>query len=132
MRLALLKSKLPDEVISMIMLYDSHLTADLIKNVEFTPVAPTELTSACLLLTVEKPVHFIPALREFRRRLYHNKTRHLHDGVWLPIFFRYRSWRLVFDRWRYETMSDIDYLPTWVVEQYLEQSDKNHSGLGAE
>ena len=124
-RLALLKSKLPDEIISIIRIYDSHLTADLIKQVEFTPVARTGLTSACLLLTVEKPVHFIPALREFRRRLYHNKTRHLHGGVWLPIFFRYRTWRLVFDAWRYQTMTDMDYLPNWVAEQYRHEEPQD-------
>jgi len=124
-RLGALRSRLPDEVLARIMQFDSHPTADLIKQIDFCPVPPTKQTSAGMLLKVEDPVYFIPAVKELKRRLFHNRTRHLHGGAWLPVFFYHRTWRLSFDMWRYETMLELDYLPDWVDEEYK-------SGIGEE
>ena len=115
-RLAALR--LPDDVLAKIMLYDSHPVADMIKAIEFEPVPNSSMPSACLVLRLSKPDHFVPVFREFRRRVHHNNTRHLHGGAWLPLLTRYRCWRMVFDRWQYETMPELHYLPDWVAEQY--------------
>jgi len=118
-RLDVLRSKLPDDVLAKILLFDSHPLADLMKHVEIEAVAASHITSAGLVVSLKKPLYFVPVFREFRRRIHHNSTRHLHGGVWLPLFTRYRCWRLVFDKWRYETMPELDYLPDWVEEQFL-------------
>ena len=119
-RLAALRSKLPDEVLARIMLYDSHPVADLMKALEFEPVLPSEITSAGLLLRLKEPAHFVPMICEFKRRVCHNRTRHLHGGVWLPLLGCYRCWRMIFDQWEYETVSELDYLPEWVKEEFLQ------------
>ena len=119
-RLDVLRSKLPDDVLARILLFDSHPLADLVKQLEFEPVSPSPLTSAGLVVSLKKPLYFVPVFREFRRRIQHNSTRHLHGGVWLPLFTRYRCWRLIFDRWMYETVPEIDYLSDWVKEQFQE------------
>ena len=116
------KNKLPDEVLAKIMLFDSHPVADLVKAIEFEPVPIGEVTSGGLVLRLKEPVHFVPVFREFKRRVHHNNTRHLHGGPWMPLLTRYRCWRMIFDRWIYETMPDLDYLPDWVKEQYVLQN----------
>ena len=118
-RLDILRARLPESVISIIQLYDSHLLADLIKEVEFIPCPAYSCYSAGLLLQLEEPTCFIPAARELKRRLQHNRTRHLHGGCWLPVFFFNHAWRLTFDRWKLETLQDLDYLPDWVKEDYI-------------
>ena len=144
-RLAALRSKLPDKVLARIMLFDSHPLADLVKAIEFEPVPVGEITSAGLLLRLET-AHFVPVFREFKRRLHHNNTRHLHGGPWLPLLTRYRYWRMIFDRWQYETLPELDYLPDWVKQEYLlqhggvrvknltlvwDQSEKIHAAWGS-
>ena len=118
-RLDVLRARLPESVISIIQLYDSHLLADLIKEVGFIPCPAYSCYSAGLLLQLEEPTCFTPASRELKRRLQHNRTRHLHGGCWLPVFFFNHAWRLTFDRWKYETVQDLDYLPDWVKEDYI-------------
>ena len=119
-RLDVLRSKLPDDIIAKILLFDSHPLADLMKHVEFEAAAASHITSASLVVSLKKPLYFVPVFREFRRRMHHNNTRHLHGGAWLPLLTRYRCWRLIFDKWTYETMQELDYLPDWVKDQFLE------------
>ena len=116
MRLAALKSKLPDEALALVARFDSHPCADMIRQITFQPIVPSEHTSAGLILNMENPYTFLHQVRELRRRLRHNRTRHVHGGIWLPAFFSTHSWVLTFDRWQYETVPELDYLPDWVRE----------------
>jgi hypothetical protein len=110
--------RLPNSVLATIQLFDSHPVADLVKAIKFEPVPAGNITSAGLVLTLQKPYHFVPMFRELQRRLQHNRTRHLHGCMWLPMFARHRCWHMIFDTWKYETVPELDYLPDWVKEQY--------------
>ena len=110
--------KLPEDVLVRIMLYDSHPLADLVKAIKFDPVPAGNITSAGLIVSLQEPCHFVPMFREFKRRVQHNNTRHLHGGMWLPLLTRYRCLHIIFDTWQYETVPELDYLPEWVKEQY--------------
>ena len=129
-RLDVLRSKLPYDIIAKILLFDSHPLADLMKYVEFEAVAASHITSASLIISLKKPLYFVPVFKEFIRRMHHNNTRHLHGGAWLPLLTRYRCWRLIFDKWRYETMQELDYLQDWVKEQFLESGGAFKSWSG--
>ena len=118
-RLDILRAWLPEGVLSIIRQYDRHPLADLIKEIEFSPFPAFGYRAPGLVLKIKEPRCFVPAVRELRRRLQHNRTRHLHGGCWLPIFFYNRTWSLTFDRWKYETLQDLDYLPDWVKEEYV-------------
>ena len=118
-RLDILRARLPEGVLSIIRQYDRHPLADLIKEIEFCPFPAFGYRAPGLVLKIQEPRCFVPAVRELRRRLQHNRTRHLHGGCWLPIFFYNRTWSLTFDRWKYETVQDLDYLPDWVKEDYI-------------
>ena len=96
-RLEALKSKLPPDVFSLIRAYDSHPASDLIREIEFTTY----------------PGHAYAA----------SSTRLRNCKVWPPSA-RYMSrlyrktWFMSFERWLFETLEDLDYLPDWVKDEY--------------
>ena len=118
-RIDVLEKKLPPEVLSLIRLYDSHPAADLIREIEFCPFPATKEHSAGVILKISSPKCFLPAVKELKRRLYHNRTRHIHGGCWLPLFFCHRSWRLTFERWQYENALELDYLLDWARRDFV-------------
>ncbi len=117
-RLDALRSKLPQEVLSIIRSYDSHPASDLIRAIEFEhfPGHVYAASSLCLKSCEIWP----PLAREMRRRLRHNCTLMSRtQGVWLPILcYDARTWTMSFPRWKFETLEDLDYLPLWVKDEY--------------
>lgn len=117
-RLDALKSKLPEGVLSIIRSYDSHPTADLIREIEFERFPGHAYAAASLSLKNCKI--WAPLAREMSRRHMHNGTLYSRrSGVWLPVLvLDARVWTMSFPRWQFETLEDLDYLPAWVKEEY--------------
>lgn len=118
-RLEALRSKLPEGVLGLIREYDSHPAADLIRAIKFEHFPGHVYHSSSLRLTNCRV--WAPLARELKGRLKHNCTLVSQTrGVWMPIFcYDARTWILTFERWRFETLEDLDYLPTWVKDEYL-------------
>jgi len=117
-RLEALESKLPPEVLSIIRAYDSHPSSDLIREIEFTRYPGHVYTASSMRLRNCKV--WAPLAREMKRRLKHNRTLMSQTrGVWMPVLcYELKTWIMSFERWRFETLEDIDYLPDWVKEEY--------------
>lgn len=117
-RLDALRSKLPQDLLSIIQRYDSHPASDLIRAIEFErhPGHVYAASSLCLNNCEVWP----PLARELKRRLKHNCTRRSRtQGVWLPIrCYDAKTWTMSFPRWQFETLEDLDYFPLWVKEEY--------------
>ena len=118
-RLDALRSKLPEGVLSIVRSYDSHPTADLIREIEFERFPGHAYAAASMSL--QNCRIWPPLAREMSRRHLHNGTLYSRkNGVWLPIFcYDAKNWTLSFPRWQFETLEDLDYLPLWVKEGYL-------------
>ena len=115
-RLEALKSKLPQEVLSLIRSFDSHPVSDLIREIEFESLPGHVYAASGLIL---KNCHvFMPLARELRRRIRHNRSLASLGGTWLPTYLDPHTWIMSFERWRFETLEDIGYLPLWVQEEY--------------
>ena len=108
---------LPQEVLALISKFDSHPTADLIKELTFCAYQRTCVSAATLFVTIKPPAYFVPARVELKRRIAHNRTKASRGGVRLPIAPD-PLWMLCFDPWRFETVPEVD-LPDWVHEQYI-------------
>ncbi len=117
-RLDALKSKLPEGVLSIIRSYDSHPTADLIREIEFERFPGHAYAAASLSL--KNCRIWAPLAREMSRRHMHNGTLYSRrSGVWLPVLvLDARVWTMSFPRWKFETLEDLDYLPAWVKYDY--------------
>ena len=113
-RLELLKGRLPESIIDMIREYDSHSVADLIREIMVRHFRDYGFYPPSLVLKLQYPRCFLPTIPELKRRLQHNRTRHLHGGLWLPIFFY--SWMVEFHKCNCEAPPE---LPDWVKEDYL-------------
>ena len=117
-RLDALRSKLPPELLSIVRSFDSHPTAELIREIDFERFPGHSYAAASMSL---KNVRVWPPLaREMSRRHMHNGTLYSRrTGVWLPVLvLDARVWTMSFPRWRFETLEDLDYLPSWVKEEY--------------
>jgi hypothetical protein len=116
-RLEALRSKLPEGVLSIIRSYDSHPTADLIREIEFERFPGHTLYASMSLKNCRV---WAPLAREMKRRHMHNSTLYSRkNGVWLPVLvLDARVWTMSFPRWKFETLEDLDYLPAWVKEEY--------------
>ena len=117
-RLDALRSKLPEGVLSIVRSYDSHPTADLIREIEFERFPGHAFAAASMSL---KNCRLWPPLaREMSRRHMCNGTLYSRkNGVWLPVMvLDAKVWTMSFPRWQFETLDDLDYLPAWVREEY--------------
>ena len=117
-RLEALKSKLPPDVLSLIRAYDSHPASDLIREIEFTRYPGHVYAASSMRLSNCKV--WAPLARKMTRRLKHNRTLVSQTrGVWMPVLcYELKTWIMSFERWRFETLEDLDYLPDWVKEEY--------------
>ena len=118
MRLGVLRSKLPHDVISMIRDYDSHPTSDLIREIKFE-IFPGHVYAASSM-QLKNCNLWPPLAREMRRRLRHNCSLVSQtQGVWMPVLtYNAKVWTLSFPRWQFETLEDLDYLQPWVKEEF--------------
>ena len=116
-RLEALKSKVPPEVLSLIRSYDSRPASDLIREIEFTRYPGHVYAASGLRLRNCKV--WAPLAREMKRRLKRNYTLVSQTrGVCMPIrCYDVRTWIMSFERWRFETLEHLDYLPCWVKEE---------------
>ena len=105
-RLEALRSKLPNEALSIIRSYDSHLFADWIREIKFEEF-PCQVCKRLTNFNV-----WLPLARELERRMNHNRSLGRDGGVWLPVSYSINTWIMIFEE-------EIDYLPDWVKEQYL-------------
>ena len=116
-RLDVLRNKLPAGVLSIIRSYDSHLLADMIREIEFEELPKHVYASAKRLKNCNV---WLPLARELGRRMRHNRSIASHGGVWMPVhFLSSKTWILSFASWQFETLEEFDYLPLWVKEEYL-------------
>lgn len=117
-RLGALRSKLPPEVLGIIRSFDSHPTADLIREIEFERFPGHTYAAASMCLGNCRI--WAPLAREMARRHSSNGTLYSRkSGVWLPVLvLDAEVWTMSFPRWRFETLEDLDYLPSWVKEEY--------------
>lgn len=122
-RVQALRSKLPEDVLARIARYDSHPAADLIRKLEFRAQPRTSITPDGLRIYIQAPAYFVPLLKEVKRIHRNNRTQYLRGGVWQPLLVDPRAWQLTFDRWRFDTMPELHYLPDWVTEQYGSPSE---------
>ena len=118
-RLEVLARKLPAEVLAKIARYDSHPTADLIRTLKFRDIQATSVHPARKAVTATPPTYFCPIVWEIMYRKSRNATRDQTGRLFLPIFGDPHTWLLSFDEWRFNTLSDLEYLPDWAVEEYL-------------
>ena len=116
-RISALRSKLPADVLSIIRTYDSHPVSDIIREIEFERL-PGHVYAASGLRLKNASV-WMPLAHELRRRLRHNRSLKSHGGCWLPILFETKTWIMSFERWKFETLEELEYLPAWVKEEYL-------------
>ena len=123
-RLEVLRNKLPEGVLSLIRSYDSHLLEDMIREIEFQEF-PGHVYSASSKQLKNCNV-WLPLARELGRRMRHNRSLASHGGTWLPVLFlSTKTWIMSFERWRFETLEDLCYLPEWVREEYLAKVGQN-------
>ena len=117
-RLDALRSKLPEGVLSIIRSYDSHPTADLIREIEFERFPGHAYAAASMSLTNCRI--WAPLARDMSLRHSSNGTLYsCKNGVWRPVHvLNDRVWTMSFPRWQFETLEDLDYLPSWVKEEY--------------
>ena len=117
-RLKALSSKLPPELLSVIRSFDSHPTADLIREIKFEMFPGHVYAAASMQLRNCKI--WSPLAREMRRRLRHNCSLVSRtEGVWMPVLtYNAKVWTLSFPRWQFETLEHLDYLPVWVRDEY--------------
>jgi len=101
-RIEALRGRLPCDVLSTVYMYDCHPTADLMKKVkidtwgEFGPIA------AGMSVSVQPPTYFS------------------HSDSWYADTYR-TELRFFFQKWRFQTVEHLIYIPDWAVEEYLEE-----------
>jgi hypothetical protein len=114
-RLEALESKLPLELLTLIRAYDSHPASDLIREIEFTRYSGH--IDNLLGLRLKNGQVWTPIAQEMNRRLTHNSRRS--PRFWMPILWHdAMTWYMSFERWRFETLEDLDYLPDWIKDEY--------------
>jgi hypothetical protein len=102
-RIQALRGRLPNGVLGIISMYDCHPTADLMKTVKIKSWHKESVIPAGMKLTVQKPAYWLPPF------------------CWLlQEPFPENRW-FYFRSWCYDTLPDMDYLPDWAVEQFLEE-----------
>ena len=93
-RLEALQSKLPPAVLSLIRDYDSHPVSDMIREIEFTRYPGI--------------VHTVSSMRLRNCKIWPPSARRM-----IRLFRN--TWIMSFDRRRFETLEQFDYLPDWVT-----------------
>ena len=123
-RAKILGTKLPHDLLTLIEAYDSHPTADLIRSMQFLDIRATSVHPARKVVTAVPPTYFCPIVWETMFRKRRNANRNQTGYPFLPIFGDPHSWVLSFDAWRFNTLSDLEYLPDWAIEEYLCSTDE--------
>jgi len=125
-RAKVLSSKLPHAVLTLIDAYDSHLTADLIRSLQFRDIEETPTQTPRKVVTAVHPTYFCPIVWQTmfrkRRNAIRNQSGHIFMPI-LPLFGDAHSWVLSFDAWRFNNLLDLEYLPDWAIEEYLCSTD---------
>ena len=101
-RIEALRGNLPDCVLNQIAMYDCHPTADLMKLVKIKTWSKLGPIAAGMSVNVQPPTYFC------------------HSDSWYANTDR-TELRFFFQRWRFETVEQLIYIPDWAVEEILEE-----------
>ena len=101
-RIKVLRDRLPNGVLNLISMFDSHPTADLMKEVEIKSWGEYGPIAAGIQVTVQEPTYFT------------------HQDPWYRFTDR-KELRFFFPKWRFQTCENLIYIPDWAVEEYLEE-----------
>ena len=101
-RIKALVGRLPDGVLNQIVMFDSHPTADLMKEVkikawdEYGPIA------GGMQVSVPAPTYFT------------------HQDPWYALSDRIEL-KFFFPKWRFATCENLIYIPDWAAEEFLDE-----------